>query len=118
MALPSLLLPVMLAVPQAPMAKRVPPPEVRPVVAKGVRYLAPNDVPERGYIVAEKASTGERLWEVTVYETRANPDMEQDVQMVFIRRMRIKGGALEVVDESKRVFLVDLKTREVKPQKR
>lgn len=107
------LLPLLMGAAQPPMAKRLPPPKVAPVTQKGVTFRAPNEDPLKAVITAEQAKTGRRLWEVTVFETRMDAQLEQDVQWVFITRLRVKGETLEVRDEIGRIFWVDLPTQKV-----
>lgn len=112
--LPACLLPLLLGLPQGPSAKRAAPPEVPPVTGAGVTYRAPNTTPGRGLVRAEETATGKKLWEAAIFETSVDPHLEADVQAVFITRLRLKGGSLEVLDERKRVFLLDLETRKVR----
>ncbi len=98
---------------QAPSLKRLPPPKVRPVTAAGVTFRAPNDDGRRGYVVATEATTGRRLWELTIFTVAEDPALEADVQWTYIVRLGVRGQTLTVVDEEDRVFRVDLKTRNV-----
>lgn len=111
MSLPAYLLLLLLS--QGPSAKRAAPPEVPPVTVAGVVYRAPNTAPGRGLVTAEEAATGRKLWEVAVFEVPSDPRLEADVQAVFITRLRLKGRTLEVADERKRRFVLDLQTRKV-----
>ena len=108
---------VAVLLPGAAQAKRAPAPKVEPVVYQGVRYTAPNDQGRRGYIQAWDNQTQKRLWEVTVFQNKINPALEEDVQWVFIRRIEVKEGQLRVFSERGQVYSVDLKTRAVKPMK-
>jgi|GEM_PF-2719557 len=94
-------------------AKRLPPPKVEPVVFNGVRYAAPNDNGRRAYIQASDAKTNRLLWEVTIFRNAINPSLEEDVQHVYIERMRVENGKLIVVDEHAGRYTVDLQTRAV-----
>jgi hypothetical protein len=94
-------------------AKRVAPPKVEPVVHEGVRYVAPNDDGQRAYVQAWDTNTTKMLWEVTVFRNRIIPDLEEDVQHVYIRQMSIRDGKLLVIAENNRAHSVDLKTRAV-----
>jgi hypothetical protein len=105
---------IALLVPLAAQAKRVPPPKVEPVVHDGVKYVAPNDEGRRGYIQAWDTNANKMLWEVTVFRNTINPALEEDVQWVFIKELKIEAGKLIVVSERNRAYSVDLKTRAVK----
>jgi len=107
----------------APVAKRVAPAPVRPVTIAGVRYEAAlgtraRSLPqEGGYVAAIDAVSGQELWLQRIYETRYDPALEEDVQDVFIRRLRAGPGGktLEIVDELGRRYTLDLATREPRP---
>lgn len=98
-------------------AKRTPPAAVAPVLAGGVRYVAPNDDGRRGYVQAWDTHTGKLVWEVTVYTNAINPDLEEDVQWVFIKQLRLAEGKLRVMDERDQAYSVDLQSRAVKKLK-
>ena len=71
--LPTLLLPHLAS------AKRIAPVKVEPVVYEGIRYAAPNDDGQRGYIQAWDATTNKKLWELTVFTNHIDPNLEKDV---------------------------------------
>lgn len=95
-------------------AKRTRAPVVEPVVHEGIRYVAPNDDGRRAYVQAFDVATSNKTWEVTVFKNRINPFLEEDVQWVYIERLRIENGNLIVTDEGNRQFAVDLEKRTVK----
>jgi hypothetical protein len=103
-----------LLMPGLVLAKRPQATKVEPVIYEGVRYTAPNDSGRRGYIQAWETKTGKILWELTVYRNLINPLLEEDVQWVFIKKLRIDDRKLIVIDERKRVYNVDLKTRAIR----
>jgi hypothetical protein len=77
-------------------AKRLSPAKVDPVVYEGVRYVAPNDVGCRGYIEAWNVETNKKLWELTIFTNYVDPNLEEDVQWVFITALKIQDGRLMV----------------------
>ena len=96
-------------------AKRAPPAPVPPVVVNGVRYSAPHfkgDAPgmahSGGYLEAAQERTGQRLWLKEIYRYTVNPNLEGDVQDVFVESLRVDGGALRVRDEGGVEYLVPL----------
>jgi hypothetical protein len=93
-------------------AKRRAPEPVKAVVHDGVRYEAP--VEKMGIVEAFDAATGKKLFEVQVYWVTVDPNLERDVQDVYITKLEVAGGGLLVTDERDRQFLVDLKTRAVR----
>jgi hypothetical protein len=94
-------------------AKRIAPVKVDPIVYEGVRYVAPNDDGRRGYIEAWNVGTNEKLWELTVFTNRIDPNLEEDVQWVFIKALNIKDGRLMVTSERGKTYLVDVNAKTV-----
>ena len=95
------------------LAKRVARAEVEPVVHQGVRYVAPNDDGRRAYIEAWDVQTNKKLWDLTIFVNRIDPKLEEDVQWVFIKALRVQDGTLIVTPERGKTYQVDLKTRAV-----
>jgi hypothetical protein len=101
-------------------AKRVAPPDVPPVLFRGVRIEAIHWGRERnfkqngGYIAAFDPASGRELWTLKVYDLVYDPKMEEDVQDVFIRKMtKVSPSGLLIVDEKGRRYRVDVKARTV-----
>jgi hypothetical protein len=94
-------------------AKRVARVKVGPVIYEGVRYVAPNDDGRRGYIEAWNLGTNKKLWELTVFTNGIDPNLEEDVQWVFIKALNIQDGRLMVTSESGKTYQVDVNTRTV-----
>lgn len=105
-----------------PQPKRTAPPKVSPVVIGGVRYEALHWGRSRelgqngGYIAAFDPGTNRELWILKVYHVAYDDKMEEDVQDVFIKRMKAEGGNLAITDEDGRHYLVDPETRTVTPR--
>src|SRR5438874_1372597 len=93
------------------LGKRTAPEKVMPLVHKGIRYVAPNDVGRRGYIEAWDEQTNKKLWDLTVFTNRIDPKLEEDVQWVFIKSLSIRDGKLLVTSERGATYQVDLNTR-------
>ncbi|OMH38321.1 hypothetical protein [Motiliproteus sp. MSK22-1] len=96
-------------------AKRVAPPEIAPVTVGKLRIEAVHWGKDRGleqnggYIAAFDPASGNELWILQIYKTEYDPEMEEDVQDVFIAKMS-KGflsKKLKIVDEKGRKYLVD-----------
>lgn len=100
-------------------AKRAAPKEVPPVTFQGVKYSAPpwGYLNERnqngGYIEANSLKTGKLLWALRIYEVKYDPNLESDVQDVFITSLKIVDGNLEILNEAGDKFVVDLSRRKV-----
>jgi hypothetical protein len=93
--------------------KRTAPATVTPVVHEGVRYVAPNDDGRRGYIEARDAHTNEKIWDLTVFTNPIDPNLEEDVQWVFIESLSIQDDTLIVASERKNTYGIDLKTKAI-----
>lgn len=99
-------------------AKRLPPREVQPLVYQGVKYCVPHwgafsGRKENGqYIEAWSAECPDKLlWELRVYKVNYDPELESDVQDIFITSLKPVAGNLEVMNEAGDKFVVDLAKR-------
>ena len=101
------------------LAKRAAPAEVAPVVDGNVRYEAPHSAFENpcgqngGCVVAYDNATNAVMWSVKVYCTHYDPDLEEDVQDVFITSLAVENGQVLVTDEKSRHFSINPFTQEV-----
>jgi hypothetical protein len=102
-----------LFLPQLASAKRTAPVKVDPIVYEGIRYVAPNDDGRRGYIEAWNVGTNKKLWELTIFTNSIDPNLEEDVQWVFIKALNIQDGTLVVTSESGKIYQVDVNTKAV-----
>jgi len=92
-------------------AKRLPPKNVEPVIYNGIIYTAPHN--KMGYIEAWNLDTGEKLWELKVYDVDYDSSLESDVQDVFITSLSISGDKLIAINEKNDKYEIGLKTKEV-----
>ena len=67
-----------------------------------------------GFIEARNLKSGKLIWNRQIYAVKYVPDLEGDVQDVFIRNIKVKGNSLIVTNERKSEYQLDLKTLEVK----
>jgi hypothetical protein len=104
-----LLLPVMA------FAKRAAPTPVEPVVADGVRYVAPLHYGWHATVEAWDIQSNQKLWELTVFNNVIVPFPleEEDAQWVFIKSLKLEGDRLLVTSETGKTYTVNLKTRTV-----
>jgi hypothetical protein len=122
----SLLLITVLAAPQFTLAKRAVPKPVAALVSGNVKYIAPDVMPNYRSIYgkstcpdhsmcveARNRKTGKLLWQVEVYQIKYDPNLEGDVQDIYISSLAIERDKLIVKDEVGTKFSVDLKTRAV-----
>ncbi len=96
------------------LAKRTPAPVVEPIIYEGVRYVVPNDKGTVACVEAWDAATGKKLWKKKIFRKCLIPMLEPDVQWVFIKQMWREDNRLLFLDERKRTYALDLKTRKVK----
>ena len=104
---------LLLPLPELASAKRIAPAKVDPVVSDGIRYAAPNDDGRHAYIEAWNVGTNNKLWELTIFTNAINPNLEKDVQWVFITALNIHDGRLVVTSENGKTYLVDVNTRAI-----
>src|SRR5213080_2330571 len=102
-----------LLVPQLASAKRIAPGKVDPVIYEGIRYVAPNDDGRRGYIEAWNVRTNKKLWELTIFTNGIDPNLDKDVQWVFIKVLNIQDGRLMVTSERGGTYQVDVNTKAI-----
>jgi len=95
-------------------AKRSAPAKVEPLIHEGVRYVTPNDDGRRAYIEAWDVQTNKKLWDLTVFTNRIDPKLEEDVQWVFIKAIRVENGVLLVTSERGNTYEIDLKTKAIR----
>src|SRR6267378_45325 len=110
--LPVILL-LTLLLPQLTAAKRLPSVKVDPVIYEGIRYVAPNDDGRRGYIEAWNVGTNKKLWELTLFTNRIDPNIEEDVQWVFIKVLNVQDGRPMVTSERGKTYQVDVNTKAI-----
>src|SRR5882724_11592923 len=94
-------------------AKRIAPAAVEPVFHQGIRYVAPNDDGRRAYVEAWDVQTNKKLWDLTVFTNRIDPQLEEDVQWVFINHLSLHDGTLIVAAERGNTYEIDLKTKAI-----
>jgi hypothetical protein len=102
-----------LLVPQLASAKRGAPVNVAPVIYEGIRYVAPNDDGRRGYVEAWNVGTNKKLWKLTIFTNGIDPNLEEDVQWVFIKALNIQDWRLMVTSERGKIYQVDVNTKAI-----
>ncbi len=65
---------------------------------------------------ATDAKNGGKLWQVSVFETKIDPKLEEDVQWVFIVGMKLSGNSVLLKDEAGRCWQVDIESKRVTRQ--
>src|SRR5258705_4989177 len=102
-----------LLLPQLASAKRTAPVNVAPVIYEGILYVALNDDGSRCYIEAWNVGTNKKLWELTIFTNGIDPNLEEDVQWVFIKVLNIGDGRLMVTSERGKTYQVDVNTKAI-----
>jgi hypothetical protein len=100
---------LMLAIASPALAKRLPPPVVKPVIAQGIKYIAPNDQGTIGHVQAFDLKTKKKIWDKVIYRVKLRRTLEEDVQWVFIKSLEVKGDRLLVVNEKGQKYAVRLR---------
>ena len=102
-------------------ADRLPPAEVDPVVVGQIKYNVIHWGKNRGldqnggYISATDTSTGQEMWVLKIYSIEYDPQMEEDVQDVFIKSMSKVWfkNKLKVINEDDNKYLIDLDSKSI-----
>ncbi len=100
------------------LAKRGAPKIAKPVISDGIEYRAVHDRYKetgrprgiRAFVEARDTKTKKSLWRVQVYDMRYRPDLETDVQDVYIKDLKLDKSGLIATDERGQRFLINLKT--------
>ena len=110
--IPSLLLATLLAE-----AKRGAPMEVLPVKVGNIEYSAPHrngTHKQMGFIEARDLKSGKLIWSRQIYAVKYDPDLEGDVQDVFIKSITVEGNNLIITNERNSKYQLDLNSLKVK----
>ena len=89
-------------------AKRSAPLEVKEITIGAVVYSAPHHA--MGFVVATNGETKKELWRVRIYEVKKDPELEGDVQDVFITSLVKDGESLLVTNEQGKKFRLTRKS--------
>ena len=98
-------------------AKRGAPSEVLPVTVGNIEYSAPHrngTHKQMGFIEARAPKSGELIWSRQIYAVKYDPDLEGDVQDVFIKSITVEGNSLIITNERNSKYQLDLNSLEVK----
>ena len=98
-------------------AKRAVPSKVLPVKVGNIEYSAPHrnrTHKQMGFIEARAPKSGELIWSRQIYAVKYDPDLEGDVQDVFIKSITVEGNHLIITNERNSKYQLDLNSLEVK----
>src|ERR1700736_2057216 len=99
------------------LAKRLPPPVVRPVVFNGVEYSAHGDG-THGWITATEVATRKELWTAKVFRIHTHWwKGEEDNQWIYISDLKLEQNTLFIKDEKPRCYRLSLNTRRVRRER-
>ena len=109
-----LVLLIVLGVAPLSLAKRLPPPDVRPIVFYGVEYAAHGDG-THGWITATEVATRKELWTAKVFRIHTYWwKGEEDNQLIYISEMKLEQNILFIEDEKSRCYRLNVNTRHVR----
>lgn len=94
------------------LAKRSPPEPVAPLKAGTVEYRV--DHSKMATIEAWDLTHKTLLWRKQIYVVKYQPELEKDVQDVYITTIQLKDKALLIANERKSEYSLDLDSLEVK----
>ena len=98
-------------------AKRGAPAEVLPATVGNIEYSAPHrNGPHKqmGFIEARELKSGKLIWSRQIYTVKYDPDLEGDIQDVFIKSITVEGNYLIITNERNSKYQLDLNSLEVK----
>ena len=98
-------------------AKRGAPAEVLPVTVGNIEYSVPHrngTQKQMGFIEARYLKSGKLIWNRQIYAVKYDPDLEGDVQDVFIKSITVQGNHLIIANERNSKYQLDLNSLEVK----
>ena len=98
-------------------AKRGAPAEVLPVTVGNIEYSAPHrngTHRKMGLLEARDLKSGKLIWSRQIYAVKYDPDLEGDVQDVFIKSITAEGNHLIINNERNSKYQLDLNSLEVK----
>ena len=98
-------------------AKRGAPAEVLPVTVGNIEYSAPHrngTHRKMGLLEARDLKSGKLIWSRQIYAVKYVPDLEGDVQDVFIKSITVEGNHLIITNERNSKYQLDLNSLELK----
>ena len=97
-------------------ARRGAPAEVLPVTVGNIEYSAPHrngTHRKMGLLEARDLKSGKLIWSRQIYAVKYDPDLEGDVQDVFIKSITVEGNNLIITNERNSKYQLDLHSLEV-----
>jgi hypothetical protein len=97
-------------------AKRGAPAEVLPLTVGNIEYSAPHrnrTHKQMGLIEARDLKSEKLIWSRQIYAVKYDPDLEGDVQDVFIKSITVEGNNLIITNERNSKYQLDLHSLEV-----
>ena len=98
-------------------AKRAVPSKVMPLTVGNIEYSTPHrngSHKQMGFIEARDLKSSGLIWSRQVYVVKYDPDLEGDVQDVYIKKIKVKGNSLIITNERKSEYQLNLKTLHIK----
>ena len=98
-------------------AKRGAPAEVLPVTVGNIEYSAPHrngTHRKMGLLEARDLKSGKLIWSRQIYAVKYDPDLEGDVQDVFIKSITVERNSLIITNQRNSKYQLDLNSLELK----
>lgn len=93
-------------------AKRGAPAKVPSLQTEAIEYRVSHQ--QMGCVQAWDTKHDQLLWQRQIYVVKYLPELERDVQDVFITSIQKEGNQLRILNERKSEYLLDLETLQVK----
>lgn len=94
-------------------SKAYAPSAILPVLYKDIRILTENSSQyNMGIVQAFNTKTNKLIWSKKIYEVNIDSNIEEDVQLVFIKDMKIENDKLVVINEKNVSYTLDPYTGE------
>lgn len=94
-------------------SKAYAPSAIPPVLYKDIRILTENSSQyNMGIVQAFNTKTNKLIWSKKIYEVNIDSNIEEDVQLVFIKDMKIENDKLVVINEKNVSYTLDPYTGE------
>jgi hypothetical protein len=91
-------------------AKRAAPAEIKPVLQKGLIFSYERHFDHKDhysvFLICRDIQNARYLWKTKIYEVTTNPDLESDVQDIFLKSLDLKNTLLIAIDENGQEYRV------------
>jgi len=90
------------------------PAKISPVIYNDLRIVAENNSSDNmGIVQAFNVNTNKLIWSKKIYKVKIKSGIEEDIQWIFIKEIKIDNDKLLVVNESNKIYEVDPNTGKI-----